>query len=68
LLLHWSAKETMYKALGLMGVDLKDNLFVERFLPLKMGAFDAHEYFSGKNIRFRIRYFVTNDYVLTMTY
>ncbi|MDL2214754.1 4'-phosphopantetheinyl transferase superfamily protein [Dysgonomonas sp. OttesenSCG-928-M03] len=68
LLLHWSAKETIYKALGLMGVDFKEDLFIERFAPYTSGYFNAKERFSDEEHDFKIQYFVEKDYVLTLTY
>lgn len=68
LLLHWCAKETMYKALGYTGVDLKDHLFVERFVPENRGMFRGYEKYTGDTIYFDIHYFVEKEYVLTITY
>jgi len=68
LLLHWCAKETMYKALGYTGVDLMHHLFVEKFIPERNSTFKGYEKYTGGSIYFDIHYYVENDYVLTMTY
>lgn len=67
LLLHWSAKETIYKALSVEGIDLKKDFHIEKFEPQQSGTFIAHEYFSKDNLHFRIQYFISDDYVLTYT-
>lgn len=67
LLLHWSAKETMYKAIGQDGVDLKENLHIEKFMPANEGVFCANETFTNKKLQFRIEYCVNDEYVLTYT-
>jgi len=68
LLLLWSAKETMYKSLGLSGVDFKEDLFVERFELSPYGSFNAKESFSRETVNFNIQYIVEKDYVFTLTY
>lgn len=67
LLLHWSAKETIYKALSMEGIDLRKDFHIEKFEPQQSGIFTAHEYFSKDNLDFRIQYFISDDYVLTYT-
>lgn len=68
LLLHWCAKETMYKALGYNGVDLMKHLFVEKFSPAASGLFKGYEKYTEDSFFFDIHYFVEEQYVLTMTY
>ncbi len=68
LLLHWSAKETMYKALGYAGMDLKHHLFVEKFIPQGSGIFGGYEKYTEIQAHFEIHYYVKEDYVLTLTY
>lgn len=65
LLLHWSAKETMYKLMDNVAVDFIDHLRIFPFIPQKSGSFDACEYRSGKECQFRIYYDTHPDYVLT---
>lgn len=68
LLLHWSAKETMYKALGYAGVDFREHLLIDRFTPSTHGRFNSHERHSDQREYLEIEYFVEEDYVLTLTY
>ena len=65
LLLHWSAKETMYKLMDNVAVDFIDHLRIFPFIPQKSGSFDACEYRSGKECQFHIYYDTHPDYVLT---
>ncbi|MEN9917953.1 MAG: hypothetical protein RL662_389 [Bacteroidota bacterium] len=67
LLLHWSAKETLYKAMDCVGVDLKQHLLIDPFTPSQSGCFKAKEKYTKHENSFDIRYFVQTDYVLTMT-
>ncbi|NDW10748.1 4'-phosphopantetheinyl transferase superfamily protein [Dysgonomonas sp. 520] len=61
LLLHWSAKETMYKIIDREGVDLKSDLQIHHFKPQQKGTFEAGEIKQT----FTINYEVTEDFVLT---
>lgn len=67
LLLHWSGKETMYKALSKEEIDLIDNFHIQKFTPEKEGFFEAFETFTEDKLQFKIRYIVTDDYVVTFT-
>lgn len=67
LLLHWSAKETMYKALSREGVVLNEDFIIEKFIPSDSGIIVAKETFSEKQLCFNIQYFISDDYVLTYT-
>ncbi|MBF0575699.1 4'-phosphopantetheinyl transferase family protein [Dysgonomonas sp. GY617] len=67
LLLHWSAKETMYKALSKEKIDLKNNFHIHSFAPQQQGSFKASETFTENNLQFQIQYIVTDDYVVTYT-
>jgi len=66
LLLHWSAKETLYKAIG-KGIDLKKSFLIDRFTPLEKGTFKAAELITGHYLSFDIEYKITSDYVVTYT-
>lgn len=68
LLLHWSAKETIYKAIDRKRISLKEDFHVSKFIPIKSGYFDLTTRFRGSNESYLIHYFVENDYVLTLTY
>ena len=67
LLLIWSAKESLYKYLGLENVDFKTQLHIHRFEPVieEWSSFDACETRTEIQDRFKIHYFVHKDYVLT---
>lgn len=65
LLLHWSAKETMFKLLGEEGVDFKEHLLIAPFMPEENGTFDACEMRTAKQQKFRLHYRVHQDFVIT---
>lgn len=65
LLLHWSAKETMFKLMDDQGVDFIDHLRILPFQQEKSGTFKACEYRSDKEMEFLIHYDTHSDYVLT---
>jgi phosphopantetheinyl transferase len=68
LLLHWSAKETLYKALKTPGVNLLHELYVQPFEPEASGIFSAVAKPDNDNaLVFDIHYFVHSDFVLTVT-
>jgi phosphopantetheinyl transferase len=64
LLLHWSAKETMFKMMGEMDVDFISHLHISPFFPFKEGTIDSFETKSEKQQRFSLNYKVHDDYVL----
>ena len=65
LLLHWSAKETMFKLMEDEAVDFIDHLHILPFQPQASGVFKAHEYRSEKEQEFLVHYDTHPDYVLT---
>lgn len=65
LLLHWSAKETLYKVLGKEGVDFLEHLHVHPFLLQSEGEFLAESLFPGMPVSCRVRYLVHPDFVCT---
>jgi len=67
LLLLWSAKEALYKQLGVENIDFKTELHICPFEPVigEWSEFDAYETRTKKQNCFKITYFVHNDYVLT---
>ena len=65
LLLHWSAKETMFKLMEDEAVDFVRHLHILPFTPKENGEFEACEYRSGNNLKFLIHYDTHPDYVLT---
>ena len=67
LLLHWSAKESVFKILDSENVDYQSQIHISPFDPVmgKWESFEAHETRTEKQQVFQIHYFVTEDYVLT---
>ncbi len=66
-LLHWSAKETLFKRLNLREVDFKEHLFLHPFTLQNKGTITATESKTGDGRRFKVYYEVHDDYVLTWT-
>lgn len=69
LLLHWSAKETMFKALGEEEVIFKEHLHINPFDP-QVGILSTFSSFESRTYRkteFLIHYMVDSEYVLTFT-
>ena len=65
LLLHWSAKETMFKLMEDEAVDFIKHLRILPFEPQESGKFEAYEKRSGQDRNFLIHYDTHPDYVLT---
>ena len=65
LLLHWSAKETMFKLMEQSDVDFLDHLHILPFVPSDSGEMKAVEYRTDRNQSFQISYYTHPDYVLT---
>lgn len=65
LLLHWSAKETMFKLMEEEAVDFIEHLRIVPFQPKESGVFEAYEYRSGRDRKFFLHYDTHPDYVLT---
>jgi len=64
-LLHWSAKECLFKVMSEVEVDFREHLYIEPFMPLSEGAMKAKETKSSDEKSFEIRYEVCGDYVMT---
>jgi len=64
LLLHWSAKETMFKMMGETDVDSITHLHISPFSLSEEGTIDSFETKSKKQQRFSLNYKVHDDYVL----
>jgi phosphopantetheinyl transferase len=64
LLLHWSAKEAMFKFLDAGGVDFRRHLFVSKFTPEEEGTFSAKEFRTSKEIDFKACYKIDNEFVI----
>lgn len=67
LLLHWSAKETLFKVIGEVGVDFLHHLHILPFVPVEAGSFEAREYRTEAQRRYRVHYLTHPDFVLTWT-
>lgn len=65
LLLHWSAKETLFKLMEDGGVDFLEHLHILPFRPQESGVMEACEYRSGKGRKYLLHYETHPDYVLT---
>ena len=65
LLLHWSAKETMFKLMEEEAVDFIEHLRIVPFQPKESGILEAYEYRSGRDRKFLFHYDTHPDYVLT---
>lgn len=64
LLLHWSAKEAMFKFLDVEGVDFRKHLFVEKFTPRSYGVFSTAESRTITHYQFDAFYRVEKDFVV----
>ncbi|MCE2615542.1 4'-phosphopantetheinyl transferase family protein [Phocaeicola oris] len=67
MLLHWSAKETIFKIMGEIDVDLLNNMRVYPFDLRQNGTFQAQELGSTEKQIFQIHYFLYPDFVFTYT-
>ena len=67
LLLYWSAKESLFKRLGVENVDFKIHLHIRPFEPIlrEWSDFDAYETRTENQNCFKIKYLVCENYVLT---
>lgn len=64
LLLHWSAKEAMFKFIDREGVNFLDNLFVDKFTPAQEGYFCASETRTKERNRFKACYQIENEFII----
>ena len=65
LLIHWSAKETLYKVLGCQEVDFVEHLRVMPFEVGETGTLSGAEHRTGHHRLFQIRYLLHPDFVCT---
>lgn len=65
LLLHWSAKETLFKLMEEEAVDFVEHLRILPFVLRSSGEMEAREYRSCRGRCFRIHYVTHPDFVLT---
>lgn len=64
LLLHWSAKEAVYKCMERPDADFH-KLRLEHFLLQEAGQFQVQEYVTGKQQLFHVDYRIYPEFVLT---
>ena len=69
LILHWSAKEAIFKALGESDVVFNEQLHIRPFVPQigVLATFPAHETRTKQKKEFVISYIVDSEYILTFT-
>lgn len=67
LLLHWSAKESVFKILDAKNVDYQSKIHIRPFRPAigEWSSFEAYETRTEKQNVFQVHYFVRENYVLT---
>lgn len=65
LLLHWSAKEVMFKCLNTAEVDFREHLRIFPFAVSTKGVFSAEEYRTPAQRKFTINYLLHPEFVLT---
>lgn len=66
LLLHWSAKEAVFKCLNALEVDFRRHMRMLPFAVCEEGSFFAEEYRTVERRRFTIHYRLFPDFVLTL--
>lgn len=64
MLLHWSAKETIFKCMENADADLR-KLCLSHFLPQEEGRFSVREYVTDLQQNFTVDYRIAPDFVLT---
>lgn len=65
MLLHWSAKEVMFKCLDKSEVDFRRHLQISPFQVEEHGTFEAQEYRTTEEFEFNIHYLIYPEFVLT---
>jgi phosphopantetheinyl transferase len=65
LLLHWSAKETIFKCMDATFVDFRKHFRIYPFQIQEEGVFQAKEYYTIKQQDFLIHYLIHPDFVMT---
>ena len=66
MLLHWSAKETIFKSMENADADLR-KLCLSHFIPQSEGVFQVREYATERQQLFTVGYHICPDFVLTWT-
>jgi phosphopantetheinyl transferase len=68
LLLHWSAKETLFKCLNAGDVDFREHLHILPFTRSEQGTLQAFETRTPALLHFTIGYQLHPDFVLTFSH
>lgn len=66
MLLHWSAKEAIYKCMDPADADFR-KIRLSHFMPLKEGSFRAQAFGTEQEQAFTVDYQIHPDFVLTWT-
>jgi phosphopantetheinyl transferase (holo-ACP synthase) len=64
LLLHWSAKEVLFKILNQEGIDFSEHLRIRPFIPQLSGTFFGNEMISKQNALFTFTYSIEKEFVM----
>lgn len=64
LLIHWCAKETLFKMIRREGVDFISHLHIRPFEYADSGRIEVYETHSSRPVFFRLAYEVRSDFVL----
>lgn len=67
-LLHWSAKETLFKLMDETEIDFKEHLHIKPFIPTEKGIIAAYETKTDKHQEYTLQYEVHPEYVLTWAF
>lgn len=65
LLIHWSAKESLFKVLGKSEIDFKEHLRIAPFTLKTNGHFAGYEYKTIRQQTYQLFYRCEEDFVLT---
>lgn len=65
LLLHWSAKESLFKVMGEQDIDFKEHLRVYPFNLKEKGTFEVQEFKTLAQRKYTVRYRTDADFVIT---
>jgi len=65
LILHWCAKETLYKLMNSTKIIFKEHLHIHSFQIEEKGIINANESFTADKVTFDIHYEINNDFVIT---
>jgi hypothetical protein len=65
LIIHWCAKETLYKLMNSTNIIFKEHLHIRPFEIQDKGIIKACESFTNEKATFDIYYEVNNDFIIT---